>query len=271
MRARHLLVSTIISLSVAGCYPRINVIDIGPIEEATPITALTTAHRGNLHRGLPDNSIPALTEAIAAKVPLLEVDVRRSDTGELFLFHDGSVSFSNSYGACALRHRKVNSLNATERRQVFLNKEHSVSIPDLSEALELIKGSGSRLQLDLKRESDELLRAVIQEVKRYNAEKFVVIQIRSAQRIKLVKDEAPAIAVIVRCKNEEQLISAIDAGADFVELEKWISPSAIDVAHMADIPVLLNIASSRLDDEMTHGYFRSRGVDIIMTDHAADW
>jgi imidazolonepropionase-like amidohydrolase len=134
-----------------------------------------------------------------------------------------------------------------------------------------VKNSQSRLQLDIKQESDDLVRAVINEVTRYHAEKDIVLQLRAPSRIQMVRQEYPSIAILARCKNQDQVSAAIKAKVQFIELERWISRAAIDAAHAANIPVLLNIAHPSIDTEAAHRYFRSRGIDIIMTDHASDW
>jgi hypothetical protein len=212
MRGLLCILIAAVAVSTAGCLASLDPSELAPLEEAPAIVRLTTAHRGSLHRGLPDNSIPALKEAIAAKVALLEVDVRRSDAGELFLFHDSRISFSNSVGACNFRLQRVASLSSAQRKKVFLNEEHSIAIPDLSEALIAIKDSGSRLQLDIKQESDDLVRAVIREVKKHGAEKDVVVQLRTASRIRLARSDAKTKSSWVRPLRPKQILLNLRGG-----------------------------------------------------------
>jgi glycerophosphoryl diester phosphodiesterase len=260
---------TILALLVTvGCCPLSTIQRLAPLEEAPPLSALSTAHRGSLHQGLPDNSLPALAESIKAGVPLLEVDVRRSHSGDLFLFHDSTFSHTNSFAPCRFLGREVQSLSSAERAEVFLDRKRSIAIPLLREALELAKGSSSKLQLDLKQESDELLYAVVAEIDAAQAQTNVVIQIKDPPRVVLLKASHPTLSVLARCKNEEQVVSAVAAGANYLELERWVSAPAIDLAHMAGIPVLVNVSSSFLDTPAVHEYLRSRGVDIIMSDRA---
>jgi glycerophosphoryl diester phosphodiesterase len=51
---------------------------------------VVVAHRG-LGPEAPDNSRQAVAAAVAAGVPVIEVDVRQSSDGELFIFHDGKI------------------------------------------------------------------------------------------------------------------------------------------------------------------------------------
>lgn len=243
-------------------------VDVGPLDALPAIARLATAHRGNLHRALPDNSLSALREASAARVPLLEVDVRRSVEGDLFLFHDGSLSTSNSYPPSELLGRPVQSLARDERRSVFLNYARSITIPDLREGLAAISGTTSSLQLDLKGESDTLARESLALVASMGLLDRVLVQLRTTERVALIRREFPRARIIARCLTMEQVGAAIALGVEAVELERWVRSDAIRAAHAAGVRVLINVAGSRLDEPSTWDYLRSRGVDIIMTDRA---
>ena len=245
-------------------------VDVGPLAAEKSLEALAVAHRGNLHRGtLPDNSIPALTEAINARVPLLEVDVRRSVDGDLFLFHDGSIQSQNSFAPRELVGRPVQGLSRGERALISLDSEHTIPIPNLSDALDLLQLSqGSSLQLDFKGESDELVFAALDLVTRRELLSRVVLQLRSTARIAAVRRLYPRARISARCKDSAQLSAALDLGVETVELERWISSEAIRSAHAKNTRVLINIAGTRLDEPSTWRYLRSRGVDVIMSDYA---
>jgi glycerophosphoryl diester phosphodiesterase len=244
-------------------------VDVGPLERQDPLRCVVTAHRGSLHQhGMPDNSLPALQQAARAGIPLLEVDVRRSNEGDLFLFHDGSLNSGNSYSPSSLHGRPISELSRSERAQAFLDPERTIGIPSLEQALELVSSTSSALQLDLKGESDSLALAVVQAVAQAGLLSKVVLQIRKPSRIAMLKQRYPAIRVVARCLSAEQLREALHVGVEMVELERWVSSEAISLAHSYNVPVLLNIASSRLDEPTTHRYLRSRGIDALMTDFA---
>ncbi|GAA2598027.1 hypothetical protein GCM10010435_91750 [Winogradskya consettensis] len=54
------------------------------------LAATTAAHRG-YWRGAPENSLPAITQAIQHGAHIVEIDVQRTSDGELVLMHDDSV------------------------------------------------------------------------------------------------------------------------------------------------------------------------------------
>lgn len=261
---------SLIFLVLGGCCPRISMVDVGPLERQETLARLTTAHRGNLH--IPerswDNSLVSLREAISEHVPLLEVDVRLSDEGDLFLFHDGSAQSHNSYAPAELRGRPIQSLTKAERARITLDADGKVAIPLLTEALDLVVNSQSALQFDLKGESDTLAFAVLDLVARRGMLPKVVVQLKSSERIVAVKKRHPTARIVARCLSMEQLDKAIASHVEFVELERWISSEAVRKGHHNGIKVLINIASSRLDEPSTWEYLRSRGVDVIMTDFA---
>jgi glycerophosphoryl diester phosphodiesterase len=103
------------------------------------------AHRG-LAAQAPGNSREALAAAVAAGVPVVEVDLRRSSDGEMFLFHDQRLD------APALAGRRVEDLPAAALAAVRLR--NGEALPRLDEALAVTRGR-ALLVLDLK--SDALL------------------------------------------------------------------------------------------------------------------
>jgi glycerophosphoryl diester phosphodiesterase len=206
---------------------------------------------------------------MAAHVPFLEVDVRLSDEGDLFLFHDGSLNRFNSYAPSRLRGRPIQSLTRNEREEVFLDPDKTMRIPLFEQALNAVKTSNSNLQVDLKGESDRLTFAVLEQVAKGGMLNRVVVQVRSSDRVALIRARYPAARVSARCLSMAQLDAALARNVEFVELERWISPEAMDKAHRKNTKVTVNIAESRLDEPATWEYLRSRGVDVLMS-NAAD-
>jgi glycerophosphoryl diester phosphodiesterase len=268
-RAFKYLAATALTLVAMGCFPTLDLKDFEDLPSRQPIHRYAIAHRGSLHDGLPDNSIPALKESVTQGVQFLEVDVRKAPDGELFLFHDGSLKDSNFGSPKTLTGRKVQELSTTERSQVRLDARGSIGIPTLREAVRVIKTSQTAtLQIDLKGESDELLDAVIALLKQEGALSRAVIQLKHPERIKRIRAQEPNARILARCKDMGQLDQAIGARVEFVELERWITTEAIEKCHAANITVVLNVAAPQYDKKETWEFFRARGVDSVMTDHA---
>lgn len=258
-----------LALSTIACAPSLDLADFESVELQPALKRYAIAHRGSLHEGLPDNSLPALRDAIARGVQFLEVDVRQGRDGELFIFHDGSLQVENYASPEELRGESVQELSPEERRRVKLDSAGKASIPTLKEALYALPENGtSVLQLDLKAESDALLKAVIELLQQESKFNRAVIQIRSPARIKKLRLEEPRARIVARCRYMQQLDQAIEAKVEFVELERWITSDAVRKAHEAGIIVTLNVAAPKYDKPETWHFFRARGVDSLMTDHA---
>lgn len=266
MASRFRLLLTTALAALSSCCLNVSMVDIPPLSPQEPVARLAVAHRGSLHSGLPDNSIAALRQSIAAGVPFLEVDVRRSSEGDLFLFHDGSLQSSNSKSPGALWGEPVQALSRQQRDSVELGSGQH--IPLLAAALDTIRGSGSALQLDFKGESDSLVFAALDLLHARGQLNEALLQIRKPTRIPIVLAYAPKARILARVRSEADLREALRYQIEYVELERWATPEAIREAHSSSIKVLANVSGTRLDEPLTWDYLRSRGFDTIMTNHA---
>lgn len=266
MRHLRTLATILLLLALSSCCRAVSMRDVPPLTQQVALDHLAVAHRGSLHTGLPDNSLAALRQSIAARVPFLEVDVRRSDAGDLFIFHDGSLSSSNSEAPLELRGESVESLSRDKRDSVVLGSgEH---IPLLAAALDLIRGSGSTLQLDFKGESDQLVFAALDLLQSQGQLRQALLQIRTPSRIPRVLAYAPQARILARVRSADDLQEALRHPIEFVELERWATPEAIRDAHNKSVKVLVNISDTRLDEPVAWAHFRSCGIDTIMSNHA---
>lgn len=99
------------------------------------------AHRGAWERA-PENSLAAIENAIAIGANIVELDIRRSADGELFLMHDDTLL------RMAGVDRNPESMSMAELRQIALRESDGgedraltdQKIPTLKEALEVIRG-----------------------------------------------------------------------------------------------------------------------------------
>ncbi|MEN9845424.1 MAG: hypothetical protein RIS36_571 [Pseudomonadota bacterium] len=262
--------STIVSLLTLlalGCAPTIRDFESVPLQK--PMHRYAIAHRGSLHERFPDNSLPALKDSISKGVGFLEVDVRMAADGELFLFHDGSLQESNYSSPKELLGKPVQQLSTSDRGKVRLDSAGLIGIPTLREALATLdESTPASLQLDLKGESDQLLEAVMKLLAKEKKLSRAVIQLKNPERIRRIRAQEPHARILARVKNMTDLNNAIASKVEFIELERWITGEAVEKCHAANITVVLNVAAPRYDTKETWEFFRARGVDSIMTDHA---
>lgn len=264
---RRYTIASLLTLSTLGCAPTLDDFESVPLR--SPIHRYAIAHRGSLHEGLPDNSIPALKDSISKGVQFLEVDVRKGADGELFLFHDGSLQESNYSYPQELLGKQVQELSTGDRGKVRLDATGLIGIPTLREALATLDASKTAsLQLDLKGESDQLLESTVKLLSHEGKLSRAIIQLKNPERIRRIKAQEPATRILARARNMEELENAIASKVEFIELERWITAEAVEKCHTANVTVVLNVAAPRYDTKETWEFFRARGVDSIMTDHA---
>ncbi len=266
---RKYTIGSFLTLFACGCVPTLDLSDFESVPLRKPIHRYAIAHRGSLHDGLPDNSVPALRESISKGVQFLEVDVRQGADGELFLFHDGSLQESNYSSPKELLGKRVQALSTGDRGKVRLDPAGLIGIPTLKEALVTLDTSErATLQIDMKGESDHLLDATVKILKQEGKLSRAVIQLKNPERIRRIRSQEPQLQILARVRDMEQLDQAVASRVAFVELERWITGEAVEKCHAANITVVLNVAAPRYDKKETWEFFRARGVDSIMTDHA---
>ena len=120
------------------------------------------AHRGAWHCA-PENSLAAVEAAIAAGYHIVEIDIRQSADGHLFLLHDDTLE------RMAGRAERAGRLSLTELRRMRLREGDGGSgravtahaIPTLREALEVARG---RIFLDLDLKDRALMPRLVAEV-----------------------------------------------------------------------------------------------------------
>lgn len=268
MRKLRLLFFGVWYASATGCCPQISMLDVPPLREATTLETFQVAHRGSLHTGFPDNSLPALKQAVLQGIKFLEVDIRRDSEGELFLFHDSRITSRNSVAPRELYGRRVQELSSEQRKHVYLDRGKNLSIPTLEQAFDVVVGTKAALQLDLKGESDSLLSEVMKVVTKRDAFNNVVIQLKSVSRMRDALESWPNLKIVARCRSMSELRQALQLPILAVELERWVTSEAIEMAHRKGILTAINIAGSRFDTLTTKKYFYSKGIDSIMTDFA---
>lgn len=129
------------------------------------------AHRGAWH-GAPENSLASIQRAMDVRADIVELDVRRSADGVLFLCHDDTLE------RMAGVNRDAESFTMAELKSFALREDnggaHRAStaerIPTLDEALDLIRGN---IFADLDLKDRALFPQVAEAARRMGASAFV--------------------------------------------------------------------------------------------------
>jgi glycerophosphoryl diester phosphodiesterase len=109
-----------------------------------------SSHRGNSHAA-PENTLPALENAIIAGSDYAEIDVRQTKDGVLVLLHDSNLKRT------AGLNRNIESLDLSELSKldagIWFSKDFAMTkIPSLEEAILLCKG---RIKLNIEVKADQ--------------------------------------------------------------------------------------------------------------------
>ncbi|WP_059172150.1 glycerophosphodiester phosphodiesterase [Bacillus sp. FJAT-27445] len=106
------------------------------------------AHRGS--KGThPENTLEAFREAIRLGVDGIELDVHLSKDGELVIIHDETVDRTTN-GSGNVRDMTVEELKSLDAGSWFGWEFQGATIPTLDEVLALLKGTGIRLNVEIK-------------------------------------------------------------------------------------------------------------------------
>jgi glycerophosphoryl diester phosphodiesterase len=141
------------------------------------------AHRGAWH-GAPENSLAAIERAIAVGANVVELDIRKSADGELFIMHDDTLL------RVAGIDRDAETFTMAELQAIALREddggEHRATtdqrIPTLKQALEIIRG---RIFADLDLKDRALFSEVAACAREMNAASYVDLKTRVMSREEL--------------------------------------------------------------------------------------
>lgn len=112
------------------------------------------AHRGS-HHNYPENSIPAIEDAIRLGTSIVELDVRATMDGVLVLMHDKTLDRTTTGQGDVAQHTyaEIQQLSLRERPN---GNASTMAVPTLQEALRLCKGK-IIVDIDFKEERKNLI------------------------------------------------------------------------------------------------------------------
>lgn len=236
-----------------------------------------SAHRGGPAPHYPENCLETLqfcSDSIDHHL-ILEIDVRTSKDGELFLMHDRSVDrTTNGTG-------QVSNLTAAEIQQLFLvdNDGYATSykVPKLSEVLQWLGQTSVWVTLDVKRGSS--YRDVIELVEEWDVKKQCFIITYSIDAAEAVQRIDPSMGISLSIRGQEELdryssstlynhdriIAFTGTRASDPSLYKALENKHVPsiIGTIGNIDRQAEAKGNRIYDEWV-----SKGIDIIATDRA---
>ena len=214
------------------------------------------AHRG-LTRPWPENSIAAVTAAVAAGLGTIEVDVRATRDGGLFLLHDATLDRTTDAGG------RLSNLTTAQAASVRLSD--GSALPRLDDVLSLVRRAA--LCLDVK--DQEVAEPLLSQVKAHNTR----VEVWSRHQSVVCQAARGGIKTALVSSGlwprgiGEFLWTARDAGAAAVSFfPADVEPHIAAACRHASMPFLCGTPN----DEDTWLYLAKSGARAVITDRPLD-
>ena len=179
------------------------------------------AHRG-ASSDRPENTLLAIRRAIDVGAHVVEIDVRTSKDGVLFLLHDSTLDRTTNGTGPATEHTiaELKSLDAG----VFLDEAYrGTRIATLDEALALCRGKIDVL-LDLKEQSEPYARAVARAVQAHGDPERVILGVHRIEEPARYRQLLPRTRQLGFIPDPTSIEAFTQAGVQIIRLwPKWLS------------------------------------------------
>ena len=223
------------------------------------------AHRGN-HVSVPENTLAAYRQAIAAGADYVETDLRTTKDGQLVILHDATVKrMTGAEGAVSeLTFEQIEKLVIHSQNKADTTAYH---IPRFEDVLKVCKGY-INIYLDFKEADVAKTYALI---KAAGMEKQVVVYLNKEEQYAQWKKVAPHMPLMASIPEEMNVVQR-----DSLLREKPVSvvdnayhAEEVQALHEKKIAVWLDVESeSEGPNEWDQAL--QLGVDGLQTDHPAD-
>ena len=222
------------------------------------------AHRGGKQEAH-GNSLRAILTAAKEGVPVIEIDLRRSTNGEIFLCH-GKHLVDEGVTVAGNPKAGIETLSSEEiRTLVYPGPEHD-PIATYEEALYAIKPYRSGLELDIKNDSPDLTRQALQMAQHAGLGMRVIVPAEAgniAEKRKLYPDAILEVRVYSVKEAQESLKYHPDiVGID----EDFLDDTLASDIHAAGAKISTKTLDALGDTAEHREALFHRGVNLILTD-----
>lgn len=224
------------------------------------------AHRGaSIER--PECTLAAIQRAIEVRATAVEIDVRTSLDGELFILHDATLNRTTNGDGPA------NALTLVELQQLdagswFDEGYRGEKIPTLIQAASACRGRIDLL-LDLKEQGDDYDHKVVEIIQKYGDPVKTIVGVRSvaqAERFRRLLPNSRQLALIPAVESIQEFA---EAGVDTIRLwPRWLEESEEPVTRIRATGKKLHLNGTMGDMEETLALL-SFQPDSLSSDHPA--
>lgn len=227
------------------------------------------AHRG-IHKYYPENSIPAIQEAINMGVDIVEIDIRVSEDGIPVLMHDRSLARTTGHNY------PVDNLTLQELQRfnlLYKGKPSGYKIPSLEEVLELTKGK-IILNLDFKTDELKPMRDTYDLISKHQMEKAIIFTINDLKIIPELYKLNPEIRIMPVAFSWKKINKVLDYEyVDIIQLyHRPYSKRTIRKIEDRQMEIWVNSLNKfdKMEKEQRNGFEKLlyiKKIDVVQTDH----
>lgn len=262
-------VLTLASLVIAilGAAPaRVGTTEVLGVERTPGDAAFIASHRGG-GATAPENTLPAISAALAAGFDYVEVDVALTVDGHPVLMHDATVDRTTD-GTGRVDELTLAEVRALDAGAWFDDAFTGTAVPTLEEFLDVLAATSQRAIVELKGvwSADAVAAAVAQVDARRLVPRiaFASFDARTLAHVSAVDPVAPRL-LILKNPPDDIVQAAAEAGVRGVIVSRRAvleRPAMVDELHAAEMRVVVYT----LNDDDQWDAVTALGVDGIVTD-----
>jgi glycerophosphoryl diester phosphodiesterase len=266
LRCRIFLVSTFFIGAMTGQVDfQVHAADPGIQAAATRVTQII-AHRG-ASAERPECTLAAIQRAIEVGATAVEVDVRTSSDGKLFLLHDETLDRTTN-GVGPANTLTLADLQRLDAGSWFNPEYRGEQIPSLIHAAQESRGRIDLL-LDLKEQGENYDRKVADIIQKHGDPAKTIVGVRTVAQAKRFRRLLPKSRQLGLIPSVDSIESFAEVGVDTIRLwPRWLQDGDDPVKRVAKAGkrLHLNGTSGELDETLGLLMF---GPDSISSDHPA--
>lgn len=176
------------------------------------------AHRGAM-ADRPENTIVAYQQAVDLGADIIEIDLRMSADGQLFILHDSSLGRTTNGTGIATEYT-LEQLQKLDAGSSFGEAWSGERIPSFKSVLQWCANQDVILLLDLKESSVEYNKKITNDVLEYGSVSKVVLGVRSLEQARAFRELLPEAKQLAFMQSPDQIEMYAEAGVDVLRL--WL-------------------------------------------------
>ncbi|HIM31327.1 MAG TPA: hypothetical protein EYG57_17505 [Planctomycetes bacterium] len=195
-----------------------------------PAVQVSSVRQVVAHRGAsterPECTLAAIQRSIDVGATAVEIDIRTSKDGRLFVLHDETLDRTTN-GQGRASERTMAELKKLDAGSWFDAKYKDERIPTLRESLELCRGKIDLL-LDLKEKGATYVETVVREIREYGNPKRTIIGVRSVAQAEQFRKLLPTSRQLGLIPVPQQIDAFAKAGVETIRLwPNWLADDSL--------------------------------------------